>query len=126
MGLRTLLLHYLQNRDPNRTRHVVATKRAEEFHPIIKRLGNRTRRDYSTNRMAIADRFAEHNDVRNYFIHFKTIEMCADPPVSGLNLIRNTNAAGPAYCIVNSFQITMRQDDLPGDAWQRLSDEATA
>src|ERR1700752_955818 len=125
MLLQVLLLYHFQNRQTYCTRDIVAAKRAEKLHSVVKRVGNRSRCNHCADRMSIANRFTEHNDIRNHIVLLESIEVGANPSIRGLNLIRNTDSSRTAYQIVNSSQIALRKNDLSGNAWQRLANETT-
>ena len=58
-----LVLDDVQHRQSDRARDGVAAERAEELHPVGERRGDLRRRHHRPDRMAVADRFAEHDDV---------------------------------------------------------------
>ena len=94
VGLQPFLRHHVEHREPDRARDRVAAERAEEFHPVVERRGNRRRGDHRANRMPVADRLAEDDDVGDDALGFEGVEVCAKATVRGLHLVGDADAAG--------------------------------
>src|SRR4029079_1411839 len=99
------------------------SERAKEFHAVIKRIGDCAGGDYGAERMSVADWFSEHDDIRDDAVFFKCIEVRARASKSCFHFIRDTNPAGTTHSVVDVIQITIREDDLSGDARHRFRDE---
>src|SRR6476469_5425720 len=97
VGLEVFFVHDFQNFQTDRARDVVATKRAEEFHSVIKRVGDGMRRDHGADWMSIADGFPEHNDIRHDAVSLKRIEVRADATKSGLHFVCDAKTPGATH-----------------------------
>src|SRR4029079_4188510 len=73
--------------------------------------------------MAVADRFAERDDVRRDALRFKSVKMSPDPPVPGLYFIGYANAAAAANRGVDFLQIAFGEEYLRADAGTGFGDE---
>ena len=58
MRLQLLIAQHIQHRQARRACDRIAAKGAEEFHPVVKCIGDLGRRDYCREREAIPDRLA--------------------------------------------------------------------
>src|SRR5215213_220125 len=106
MRLQVFFLDNFQHLQADRTRNVVPAKRAEEFHAVIKRAGDRLCGNHCADRMSVANGLAQHDDVRSYAVLLECIEVSAGPAVACLYFIGNTNSSGGAYSVVYLRQVT--------------------
>ena len=74
--------------------------------------------------MAVANWFAEHDDIRNHLLLFKGIESVPGPAVAGLDFIRDTNPACLPDVLIDFFLVAGRSDDLAPDTWIGFGDES--
>src|SRR6266404_4922311 len=82
------------------------------------------RSDHGAEWMTIADRFAQHDDVRHNIVTFKTPEVFADAAIARLHFIRNANATGLAHRCIHLGEIAGRKNNLSRDARKRLGNES--
>src|ERR1044072_7591839 len=75
--------------------------------------------------MAVADRFAEYDDVGNDAVVFERAEVCADAAVACLHFISDTNAAGSSYGFIHRIQLTFGPGHLARDTRHRSRDKST-
>src|ERR1051325_8829910 len=112
--LQVLFLDHVEHGEADRARYSVAAECAEEFHAVVERARDLGRGDNGAERMAVADWFAEHDDVRYDVVVFEGPEVRADAAVSGLHFIRNANATGRTHHFIHVAQVAWRKNDLPG------------
>src|SRR5260370_29169128 len=80
--LQVFFFKNIQNREPCGARHRVAAKSAEKLHSVVERIGDFWRGDHRRERKAIADRFAEDDNVRHDAFHLESPEMRSKTPES--------------------------------------------
>src|SRR5688572_21577773 len=74
--------------------------------------------------MAVADRFAEHDDVGNDVVVFESPEVRARPAVTGLYFIGNANTARSAHRFISISEEIGGKHDLSGHTRHRLRDKS--
>src|SRR6266487_3912911 len=121
--LQLFLVDHVEHRQADRARHGAAAERAEELHPVVERRGNLWRRHHRTNRIAVADRLPEDDDVGYDALRLKTVAVRANAAVGGLHLIGDADAARLAHVAVDGGEIPRWKDDLSPDAGAALRDE---
>src|ERR1700722_4267937 len=109
MCLQVRLMHNLQHLCPYGARDGATAEPAEEFPAVVEGCCDVGRRNNCADRIAIADGFAEHDDVRNDALLFKAVEILPESAVSGLNLIGNADAPCLADLGVHRRQIAFRK-----------------
>src|SRR6185503_16593155 len=100
-----------------------ATERAEELHAVVEARGNLARGDDRAERIAIRNRFPQHDDVGDDALGFEGPEVRAEAPEARLHLIGNAHTAGAPHRGVRVCKVPGRRDDLAADARTRLSQE---
>ena len=125
VSLEIVALDDVEDGQADRARDRAAAEGAEELHPVVERGGNLTGRDDGAERIAVADRLPEHDDVRNDAVSLEGVEMRAHPAVRALDFVGNAHAARGPHVIVDGSQIPLRQQNLPRHAGTRFRDEGT-
>ena len=74
-------------------------------------------------RIAVADRLPEDDDVGNDALRLEGVEVRPHPAVRRLHFVRDADAAGGADDRVDVGEVAVRQDDLSADARGALGDE---
>src|SRR5713101_2288815 len=96
----------IQNRQPRRASDWISAKRTEEFHPVVKGIGDLRRGDHCRERKRIADRFAENYDVRSNSLRFESPKMRSQTPEPDLHFVGDAHRSRTAHVVVNLRQIT--------------------
>ncbi len=117
-----LFFEYLQNRESGGARYRIAAEGAEEFHSIIETCGDFRSGDDCSKREGIADRFAEHHDVRNDSLRLESPEVRAEAAKADLHFIGDADATCGANVLVGFREISGRKNNLTGDARHSLGD----
>src|ERR1700731_2179464 len=91
-----LQIFFLENLETRSASDRVAAKRAEKFHPVVKRIGDLRGGDNRRQRKGIADRLAKHDDVGNHALRFESPKMRSKTSESDLYFVGDTNRARPA------------------------------
>ena len=118
--LERLIAQDIKDGQTSSDRYVVSTKRGEVLHPVVECIGYRTGGHHSAHGLAVPNRLAHHDDIRDNVVCFKRPEMCTYSSKTNLDFIGNTNTTGCPDIVIDSSQIPIRQDNLPADTGQRL------
>src|SRR5262245_47111517 len=116
--LQAFFAYHSQHRQTGRAGYGVAAEGAEELHTVVERVSNLPRRDDGRQGEAIADRFAEHHDIRHDSLHFKTPKMSPQSAESDLYFISDADSPRPSHLSINFRQVVRRKYYLAADAWQ--------
>jgi hypothetical protein len=73
--------------------------------------------------LVVADRFAQHDDIRDNPLGLETPQVSARPSETGLDFINDAHPTGTANGLEHLDQVAGRHDDLPAHARQGFSDE---
>ena len=75
MRLHPFVFEHVEHGQSDGARDGVAAERAEVLHPVVERRGYLRRRHHGADRMPIADRLAQHHDVRHHLLLLEAVEM---------------------------------------------------
>ena len=87
---------------------------------VVERLGDLLRGNHRAQRMPVADRFAEDNNVRHHALCLEAPEVRANASIAGLHFIGDARSASLAHRSVNGREIAFRKDNLSTNAGQRF------
>src|SRR4029079_6109851 len=118
------LTHDVEHRHPDRARHGVAAKGAEELHAVVERARDRARRRHSADRVSVAEGGAPDDDVGYDPLVFERPEARPHPSEPCLHFVGDADTARLAREAVDVAQIPARKHQLAADAWTRLGDES--
>ena len=121
--LQPLLLEDVQDRQADLARDGAAAHGGEESALPLQRVGDRGGRDHRGDRVPVAGRLRDRDDVRHHALLLEAPEMRAQAPVADLHLVGDADAAGSAHVRVGRLQVAVGQHDAAGVAVQRLADE---
>src|SRR5258708_8067727 len=110
----------IQNRKSSCAGDWIPSKGAEEFHPVVERIGDLRCRNHCRQRKRVADRFTKDDDIRNHSLRFESPEMRSQTTEPDLHFVGDTHRAGAAHVMVNLREITRRTNNLATDTWQRF------
>ncbi len=79
----------------------IAAEGAEEFHAVVESGRDFGTGDHGTERMAVADRLAQDDDIGQHVLFLKGVKMAADPAISRLHFIGDAYPAGLADVAVD-------------------------
>ena len=123
MRLQPLLNCHVQRGQPGSACSRAAAKRAEVLHAICKTIRDLPRGDHRTHRVAVANWFAQHDDVRLDRVLLECPKVRADAPEPRLHFIRNAHTACRPHQPVYLRKVAGRQHDLPGHARAGFGDK---
>ena len=108
---------------PTAARDRVPAERVEVLHPVGERVGDGPGRDDRPERVAVAERLAHRDDVRDGAVDLERPPRRPDAPEPDLDLVGDRDGAGGAGRLERAGEEPGRWDDLPGRAERRLRDD---
>src|SRR5260370_9085168 len=83
----------IQNRKSSCAGDWIPSKGAEEFHPVVERIGDLRCRNHCRHRKRVADRFTKDDEIPNHSSRFESQEMLARTPKPDLPIAIATHRA---------------------------------
>ena len=120
---RPFLLEHVEHRQADLAGDGTAAHGREEAALALQRVGDGGGRDHGRDRVPVAGRLRDRDDVGHHALLLEAPEMGSQAPVADLHLVGDADAARRAHVRVGRLQIAVGQHDAPGIAVEGLADE---
>jgi hypothetical protein len=104
--LQMLRFEHVQNCKSRGARHRITSKRAKEFHAVVKTGGDFWSGDDCGERKSVADWFSEYDDIGNDALRFESPKVRAKAAEADLHFVRNAYSACGANVFVSFNEIS--------------------